>query len=74
MDEYKLSQFARRNLHIRDLERHANDERKVGKIHIVGEPATREIKPTRVLLRPSWAIRIAVIGMRVTKTENGVDQ
>ena len=74
MDEHKLSQFTRRDLHIRDLECHANDERKVGKIHVVGRPATRKIKPTGVLLRPSRPIGIAVIGMRVTKAENRVDQ
>ena len=74
MDEDKLSKFARRNLHIRDLERHANDEREVGKIQVVGRPATRKIKPARVLLRPGRTIRIAVISVRVTEAENRVDE
>ena len=74
MNEHKLAEFTGRNLHIRDLERHANDEREVGEIHVVGKPVTREIEPARVLLRPCRAIRITVISVGVTEAENRVHQ
>ena len=56
------------------MEGHADDEREIGKIHVVGRPALGKLKSARVLLGSPGTVWVAIKSVGVTQTKNRVDQ
>lgn len=73
MEQRELTNAARCDLHIRDLTGHADDEREIGKIEIIGQPFARKIEAASVLMIRR-IIAVAIKSVRVMQTKNGVGE
>ena len=73
MDKHELAEIAARDDDVGHLKSHADDEREVGEVHVIGWAATRKFEPAGMLVRLRIVI-IAVESMGVAQPENSVHQ
>ena len=73
MEQTEPAQSARGDLHVGHLERHANDESKVGEIEIVRWSLAGKIETASMSILPRL-VAVAVKDVRVMQSKDGVDE